>query len=72
MSLKYTTPSLQRAVAELDPTDLGNATSSAQLYKDGHRGLLAVNKDVPVDVLTTYRDSYRPPIHKGMERGEYS
>merc|ERR1711976_529442 len=51
----------ERAVEDLDPTSLGEATSSAQLYKDGHHGLLTINTDESVDGRTTYKTSYKPP-----------
>ena len=53
---------LQRAVDSLDPHDLnGDKTSSAQIYKDGHAGLLSTDVTARVEKLTTVRDSYRPP-----------
>lgn len=56
----------ERAVADLDPTNLGDATSSAQVFKDGHRGLLSVDVDTPLEGITTYRHSYKPPHGPGV------
>merc|ERR1711976_557833 len=49
-----------RAVEDIDPTNLGDAKSSAQVYKDGHKGLLTIEQEQPLDGLTTYKHSYRP------------
>ncbi|ELT97541.1 hypothetical protein CAPTEDRAFT_223077 [Capitella teleta] len=56
----------ERAVAELDPDNLGNSTSTAQQFKDGHTGLLSVDVKKPVADMTTYRHSYRPPMGPGV------
>ena len=53
----------------IDPSGLGGATSNAQLYKDGHEGLLTINSDDPVDSQTTYRHSYKPPTGPNGGRG---
>ncbi len=49
-------------MASIDPTDLNaDMTSGAQLFKNGHTGLLTINQTAPSEQLTTVRTSYRPP-----------
>ena len=63
---------LQRRVQEIDPQDLNaGTTSSAQLFRSGHTGLLTTHFDKPVAGVTTMKDSYRKPAKPGVrERGE--
>lgn len=62
----------QRQVHDLDPVDLNQGiTSSAQLFKDGHKGVLTTEFDAKVDTLSTVRDSYRVPQKPGVrQKGE--
>jgi len=52
----------ERAVKTIEQTDLnGDMTSSAQTFKDGHRGLLTRDTQATMNKKTTVQDSYRPP-----------
>ena len=52
----------ERAVAPLEPTDVNSEyTSSAQLHRHGHKGLLTLDFEKEGEKLTTATDSYRQP-----------
>lgn len=52
----------ERAVASVEPQDLNaEQTSGAQMFKDGHIGLLTSNLGASAEKLTTFRDSYKKP-----------
>ena len=59
---------LQRAVNHIDPSSnlSEGLTSSAQVYKDGHRGLLSTEFSTPAEDKTTFRVSYKPPQGPGV------
>nr|CAB3266509.1 sperm-associated antigen 8-like [Phallusia mammillata] len=52
----------ERAAASLEPTDVNSeCTSSAQLHRHGHKGLLTINLEANAAKLTTVRESYQQP-----------
>ncbi|XP_039270986.2 sperm-associated antigen 8-like [Styela clava] len=52
----------ERATAKLEPTDVNSEyTSSAQLHRHGHKGLLTLETDARAEKLTTVRESYQEP-----------
>ncbi|XP_078483540.1 sperm-associated antigen 8-like [Ciona intestinalis] len=52
----------ERATASLEPTDVNSeCTSSAQLHRHGHKGLLTLSLDANAEKLTTVRESYQKP-----------
>lgn len=52
----------ERATMKIDPMGLNNEmSSSAQLFKDGHGGLLTCDFSDTMNKCTTVQDSYRPP-----------
>jgi len=58
----------ERAVEPLD-TKEGNtdkSTSAAQVFKDGHTGLLSTDVNSGVEKVTTVMDDYRPPRGPGV------
>lgn len=61
----------ERRVSGLDPANInGDVSSSAKLYKDGHKGVLTTNLDSTTEKITTFRESYKKPTSPGVrERG---
>ena len=57
---------LQRQVKGYDTIPDAKAESSAQLYKDGHPGILSTEFDATAEKDTTFKVSYRPPEHPGV------
>lgn len=58
---------MQRATANLDPTgDNAEYTSSAQLHRHGHPGLLTQEFDAKAEKCTTVRESYQIPKFPGV------
>lgn len=41
-------------------------TGAAQVFKDGHKGILNTNFDDPADSLTTVREAYTVPRYPGI------
>lgn len=59
--------SLQRQVADYDKIDKDEKiTSSAQIFRDGHSGILTTELDARVDNVTTVRHSYKKPEPCGV------
>ncbi|XP_076800086.1 sperm-associated antigen 8-like [Clavelina lepadiformis] len=57
----------ERATASLEPTDVNSEyTSSAQLHRHGHKGLLTLNVDATAEKQTTVRQSYQLPTYPGV------
>lgn len=58
---------LQRQVADYDKIDKDEKiTSSAQIFRDGHTGILTTELDARVDNVTTVRHSYKKPEPCGV------
>lgn len=58
---------LQRQVADYDKIDKDEKiTSSAQIFRDGHSGILTTELDARVDNVTTVRHSYKKPEPCGV------
>lgn len=58
---------LQRQVADYDKIDKDEKiTSSAQIFRDGHSGILTTDMDAKVDNITTVRQSYKTPQPCGV------
>lgn len=58
---------LQRQVADYDKIDKDEKiTSSAQIFRDGHSGILTTDMDARVDNVTTVRQSYKTPQPCGV------
>lgn len=59
--------SFQRQVADYDKIDKDEKiTSSAQIFRDGHSGILTTELDARVDNVTTVRHSYKKPEPCGV------
>ena len=57
----------QRAVKGYDTvTDVKTSGSKAELFKDGHAGVLTINLDARPENETTVRASYKTPVHPGI------
>ncbi|XP_062599110.1 sperm-associated antigen 8-like [Saccostrea cucullata] len=57
----------ERQVADLDKIDKDEKiTSSAQIFRDGHAGILTTEFDSKVDNVTTVRQSYKKPEPCGV------
>lgn len=59
---------MQRAVGHIDPISELNddLTSGAQIFKDGHKGLLTTNFEDGVSNVTEIRENYKPPKGTGI------
>ena len=59
---------MQRAVDGIDPSYTINEglTSSAQVFKDGHGGLLSTNFEAKAPSVTEVRENYKPPRGPGV------
>ena len=58
---------LQRAVAHIDPTEVKEPQKgAAQIFKDGHKGILNIEFDAAAENLTTVREAYTEPRYPGV------
>ena len=58
---------MQRAVSHIDPTEIREPQKgAAQIFKDGHKGLLNTDFKAPVESLTTVRAAYTEPQYPGV------
>ncbi len=59
-------------MAHIDPNDLnGDVTSSSQMFKDGHEGLLSTNFDAKPEKITTCNETYAGMRPTEPGRGKY-
>lgn len=57
----------QRAVAHIDPLEIKEPhKGAAQIFKDGHQGILNTEFEAPADNLTTVRVTYTEPQYPGV------
>lgn len=69
MLVKYRTSCLylQRAVSHIDPLTVKEPPKgAAQIFKDGHKGILSTEFDAEADNLTTVRQVYTEPKYPGV------
>ncbi|KAF6019989.1 SPAG8 [Bugula neritina] len=56
-----------RAVSHIDPTEVKEPhKGAAQIFKDGHQGLLNTNFNAPAENLTLVRETYTEPRYPGV------
>lgn len=53
-------------MAHIDPVNGTESKGAAQVFKDGHVGLLNTDSEAPADNLTTVRVTYQPPQYPGV------
>ncbi|XP_067930395.1 sperm-associated antigen 8-like [Watersipora subatra] len=57
----------ERSVSHIDPSrDTEPTKGAAQIFKDGHKGILNTDFNAPADSLTTVREAYTEPRYPGV------
>lgn len=57
---------LQRAVQDYDTVPDGKTESKAQLFRDGHAGILTTDFNAKQEKESTVKSSFKKPVHPGI------